>query len=176
MSTPPMRCPSAITSRIRGFVANLHPCPFCGLEKLFDDDAAASDRLDTGRAGDEIIDRSDEFDAVGLQPSNRCDRVLRKRAKIVSISQSAGHLKHIVFETGAEPIRCGEPHVRRTPAGISACFVFTRFFKQCNFDLQAAAAGLLGGRGSGCEAGSSMSDDDQLLRISRHRWKSPFWT
>jgi hypothetical protein len=42
--------------------------------------------------------------------------------------------------------------------------------------LQAAATSVLGGRDSGCEAGGSMSDDDQLLRISRHLWKSPFWT
>src|SRR3982075_4771788 len=65
-----------------GFVANLHPCRFCRLEKLCDDGAAAADWLDTGRTGAEIIGRNDEFDAVRPEPSNRLHRVLRERPEI----------------------------------------------------------------------------------------------
>ncbi len=151
-----------------GFVANFHPCPFCGAEKLFNNRAAAADRLDTGRAGAEIIEGNDEFDAVALQPSNRWDRILRQRAKIVSIGQSTRRLLHIIFKTASEPIGCIEPHVGRAPAGVAAGFGFTRFFKQGDIDPQAASVSLFGRRKCGGKTGGSMSDDNQCLMISRH--------
>ncbi len=63
-----------------GIVKNPHAGLFCSFEKLFNDNAAASDRLDTGRTGAEIIDWRDEFDPVCLEPSNRCGRI-RPRAR-----------------------------------------------------------------------------------------------
>jgi hypothetical protein len=151
-----------------GFVEKFHACAFGGFQKLFNDGATAPDRLDTGRAGAEIINGNDEFDSVGLEPSNGRDRVLGKRPKIVSVGQSAGRLAHVVFKTGRKPIGRSQPHVGRTPAGISAGFIFARFFQQCNIDAQAAAARLPGRGKRRGEAGSAMSDNNQLLEISRH--------
>ena len=156
------------------FVENLHPCPLRSADEFFNDGAAAADRLDTGRAGAEVIDRSDEFDAVALEPSNGLNRVLRERPEITSIGQSAGRLPHVVLKTGCKPIRCVEPHVGRAPAGISAGFGFMRFFKQGNLDAQAAAARLLGGCKRRCETGRSVSDDHQPLKILRHSRQSRF--
>jgi hypothetical protein len=70
------------------FVADLHPCPLRRGGKLFDDGAAATDRLDTGRTGTEIIDGRNEFDAVSLEPSDCRHRMLRQHAEIISIGQS----------------------------------------------------------------------------------------
>ncbi len=158
----------------RRFVENLHPCHLRSADEFFDDGAAASDRLDTGRAGTEIIDRNGEFDAVALEPSNGLNRVLRQRPEIDWIGQSTRHLLHIVLKAGCKPIGCVEPHIGRTPAGISAGFGFARFFKQGNLDAQAAAARLLGGCKCRCETGRSVSDDHQSLKILRHSRQSRF--
>ena len=65
-----------------GFVANLHAGLLRGREQFCNDGAAAADRLDARRTGAEIIKRRDEFDAVALQPSDGCGRIVRQGAKI----------------------------------------------------------------------------------------------
>ena len=95
---------------------------------------------------------------MGLEPSNRRDRILGKYPEIASIGQSIGGVLHVLFETGVDPIRCVEPHVGRTPACIAAGFAFARLFKQGNLDGPIAAAGLLSRRKRRRKAGGSVSD------------------
>ena len=80
----------------------------CGttIRKSFDNGSATSDRLDTGRAGAEIIDWSDALDPVRLEPSNRLDLIVGQSSEITSISQLTRRIKHILFKTRREPIRC----------------------------------------------------------------------
>ncbi|OIQ63905.1 hypothetical protein GALL_545500 [mine drainage metagenome] len=155
----------------RGVVQKLHPSPLCRRAKFGNDDTAAPDRLNAGRAGTEIIDRRHEFDAVAPQPSDRCGRVVRKRAKIAGIASSTARPQHVVDETGVDPIGSIEPHVRWRPPCIAAGFILARFFHDRNVDGQASALRLLRRRDRCCEPSRPVSDNNQLFGVLRHRRK-----
>jgi hypothetical protein len=103
-------------------IANLHSCSRCALQKPLDDLPPAAGRLNARWTDAKIVDGNAERDAVGLQPSDRFDGMLRERPIIVRISQTARGFQHVVFKTGFDPVRRSHSHVRRAPAGIAAGF------------------------------------------------------
>ncbi|MGA2567500.1 MAG: hypothetical protein ABSF41_11815 [Pseudolabrys sp.] len=139
-----------------------------GARQFLDEDLAAADRLNAGRAFRQVIRGLNELDAQRGEPFDGGRRFLRQPREIAFVTARLGGVEHVPNEARFHALGRCHAHVGRRPARIAAGFGFRGLVGERDLDRPAVRARRFGGGQRGGEAGRALANDDEVLQWRAH--------